>query len=455
MKREIHRSDDPTGSFVALLRALDARDWDAVLARLAPEVHTDYQNLFGSPPETVPADALVAQWREMLTPLDATQHLLGAADVAVDGDSAVLRAPVRGYHFAHEVAGGEQWIVAGQYEARLRRLSGDWQLTHLRLDTHYQFGNASLLERAADRAHPVPTGEGFRCEAARFTSMGERVAGHLYLPIDRTGPVPGVVVLGSWTTVKEQMAGQYASELARRGFAALAFDPRGHGESEGWPRDVESPEHKIEDVKSAAAFLCQHPDVSPARVGALGICAGAGYVAGAAADNAQISALALVAPWLHDAERVREIYGGEEGVERRMEAARQARERFERTGEVEYVPAVSTTDDRAAMFGPFDYYLDADRGAIDAWPNRFAVMAWAGWLEFDPHPFAEHITQPTLMIHSDDAALPAGARSFFRRLHEPKRQHWMSGTQFEFYDRPSTVSEATRNVARHFREYLG
>ena len=72
-----------------------------------------------------------------------------------------------------------------------------------------------------------------KAERVHFTSLGTRVAGVLYRPAEQAGPRPGAVVLGSWTTVKEQMAGTYAQELARRGLVALAFDPRGHGESAG------------------------------------------------------------------------------------------------------------------------------------------------------------------------------------------------------------------------------
>ena len=45
-----------------------------------------------------------------------------------------------------------------------------------------------------------------------------------------------MIVTGTWTTVKEQMAGIYARELANRGLAALAFDFTGWGESGGAPQ---------------------------------------------------------------------------------------------------------------------------------------------------------------------------------------------------------------------------
>ena len=97
-----------------------------------------------------------------------------------------------------------------------------------------------------------------------FESEGSQLAGRLYLPPEYTAGtrVPGIIVTGSWTTVKEQMAGLYAERLAERGFVTLAFDFRHWGASEGLPRQYESPERKIRDIQNAAAFLQSRPEVA-------------------------------------------------------------------------------------------------------------------------------------------------------------------------------------------------
>lgn len=96
-----------------------------------------------------------------------------------------------------------------------------------------------------------------------FKSEGSRLSGNLHIPVDHTPGtrVPAIVVTGSWTTVKEQMAGLYAQRLAERGYVALAFDFRHWGASEGNPRQFESPERKIRDIANAAAFLQSRPSV--------------------------------------------------------------------------------------------------------------------------------------------------------------------------------------------------
>ncbi|PRX97080.1 alpha/beta hydrolase [Allonocardiopsis opalescens] len=287
-------------------------------------------------------------------------------------------------------------------------------------------------------------------EPISFTSESATLVGTLYRPADRTGePLPASAVAGSWTTVKEQMAGRYARGLAERGQAALAFDFRGYGESGGEPRDVESAALKVRDLRSAVAYLAGRDDVDASRLGVLGVCAGAGYAAVAATEEPRIRSLALVAPWLHDARLVREVYGGESGVRERVDAGLAAESRYRETGEVDYVPAVSETDPAAAMYGPITYYLDPRRGRIAAWSNRFAVMAWPEWLGFDPIQAAPHVDVPTLVVHSDDAAVPDGARRFVAQLAGPATAHWTQGTQFDFYDRDATVDAALDLAAPH------
>ncbi|MGK5553641.1 alpha/beta hydrolase [Actinomadura kijaniata] len=286
-----------------------------------------------------------------------------------------------------------------------------------------------------------------------FAGGEATLTGNLFLP-DTGAPAPGIVVAGTWTSVKELMADRYAERLADRGYAALSFDFTGFGESGGEPRDVEDPARKVRDIHHAVTFLASHPSVDAGRLGALGICAAAMYMADNAAHDPRVGSLALVAPWLHDAAVCEDAYGGADAVAQRITLARKARARFEETGEVEYVPVVSATDARAAMPYDIDFYLNPARGGIPAWPNRFAVMAWEGWLTYDSIALAPLITQPTLLVHSEDAAIPDGARRFHAGLAGPRDILWTEGVQFDFYDQDPQVTLAADTVALHFGRTL-
>lgn len=291
-------------------------------------------------------------------------------------------------------------------------------------------------------------------ERVTFPSEGETLVGTLYRPATATGPLPALLVSGAWTTVKEQMPSLYARKLAAHGFIALAWDYRGWGESSGEPRAFESPRMKIRDIHAAAAFLRTAEGVDPERLGAVGVCASAGYMAHAIAQGLPVRSLALIASWLHDPPSAAAFYGGEVGTTKRLAAAAAAEQRFRQTGQVDYVPAYDPSNPDAAMFFELDYYANERRGRIPEWNNRYAVMGWKEWLEFDALSVAPNVRVPTLMVHSDGAALPDNARRFFASLGGPKELYWTEGDHIDFYDEPAHVNRAVRLAAEHLRETL-
>lgn len=103
-----------------------------------------------------------------------------------------------------------------------------------------------------------------------------------------------VVVSHPGGGVKEQTAGLYARKLAENGLIAIAFDRSYQGESTGEPRQLENPYISTEDVSAVVDYLTTLPYVDQNRIGAMGICAGAGYSANAAINDRRIKALGMV-----------------------------------------------------------------------------------------------------------------------------------------------------------------
>lgn len=290
-----------------------------------------------------------------------------------------------------------------------------------------------------------------------FNSDGVGLVGEIYLPASYepgAALLPGVVVTGTWTSVRQQMTQRYAKKLAAEGLAALSFDYRTYGESGGEPRQIESPEWKVRDIVNATEFLMARDEVDGERVGGMAICASVMYMAQAIAQGAPLKAFATSAAWIHDPETVGMMYGGDEGLEQRIDAGWDARQKFEEIGEVDYVPAESPDDENAAMVS-VEFYEREDRGNISEWTNRFAVMQWPEWLTLDGLAPAPDIRMPTVMIHSDGAAFPDNVRRFHAALSGPKTLVWMEGEHTEFYDREPLVTYAARTAASHLRTALG
>lgn len=136
---------------------------------------------------------------------------------------------------------------------------------------------------------------------AQFSVDGQRLYGMLHTP-DAQAPAagwPSVVMLHGFTgnrTESHRNFVLFARYLAGRGVAALRFDFRGSGDSQGDFSEMTAL-REVEDAVAAAAYLRRQPGLDPERVMLLGFSMG-GMVAALAAGTVRPHRLALWAPAL-------------------------------------------------------------------------------------------------------------------------------------------------------------
>ena len=111
--------------------------------------------------------------------------------------------------------------------------------------------------------------------------------GELLLP-GGDGPFPGAVLCHGMGTDHRAMR-PVAQRLVRKGIAALTFDFRGHGKSQGIVDD-----NIAQDVAAALRFLRSHAKVNPRRIGLVGHSFGAWVAILAAAQLKDIRALVSI-----------------------------------------------------------------------------------------------------------------------------------------------------------------
>ncbi|MEL6686555.1 MAG: alpha/beta hydrolase [Pseudomonadota bacterium] len=287
-----------------------------------------------------------------------------------------------------------------------------------------------------------------------FDSAGETLVGDLHLPDNRQGPVPAVAILGPMTFERGQAPSEYARELAKHGFAALAFDPRYRGESGGAPRQWENPDHKVEDLKAAVEALAAQDNIDANRVHILGVCQGGSEALKAAQELPSVRGLATLTSQYRDVEG--DIaWLTEEGYAARLKAGQAAKAKYEATGEIDYIKAVDQTDMNVAMPGEFvwEWYQPwADRGE---WENRYAVMSDADLLPYESLSAAKSIETPWLMIHGDNCFLPDAAKRHFDAIPAgtPKRLIWDETPHLAYYDQPEAIARATQEMVDWFERH--
>lgn len=121
--------------------ALDTRDWEL----LSTCFTDDASYRFAHAGEVAGFAEIAAVCRRSLEPLDASQHLVGAAHVEVDGDVARSRCSFQAQHVRRAAKGGRNYIVAGTYLDELRRTEQGWRIERRELQPVWTEGNPAVL----------------------------------------------------------------------------------------------------------------------------------------------------------------------------------------------------------------------------------------------------------------------------------------------------------------------
>lgn len=297
-----------------------------------------------------------------------------------------------------------------------------------------------------------------------FLSGSDAIAANLYLPpnFDSSRTYPAIVVSHPWGGVKEQTAGLYARSMAEQGFITLAYDASHYGESEGLPRNMEDPSHRVRDIRSAVTFLSNHDHVDADRVGSLGICAGGGYTIDEAQTDLRVRAVATVVAYDMGAAAREGIEGDRISYDERMaqleEIGEQLTEEDSREPLVEQlVPDPQDLPEDAITFHreSADYYL-TDRGSHPNAENRFVVTSIGLHMGYFPFSQVDTISpRPLLLIAGENAETLEFSQNAYDLAEEPRELMVIPGaSHFDLYDRPQYVEPAVERMAGFFREHL-
>ncbi len=300
-----------------------------------------------------------------------------------------------------------------------------------------------------------------------FVSEGDRVAAHLYLPADYEPGTryPGVVLGPPDAGVKEQTVGVYAGKLSERGYAALAFDQRGFGESRGRHPNLLDQYGIAEDVMSGVSFLRTLDVVDPDRVLLLGIASGSACAVMAASFDTRVRAVAMITPHFTDGDEVLERLGGVENTRKSMmTVAAKGRDHFYRTGEDTYFRLVPETPEdieevsasRPLLLQGVEYYLNGGPGDHPNWDNRISVMSMYSILGSSLWHYPQYFdTTPVFIAYGGASSTAWYATRFHDEIRGPKEILRIEGARhFDLYWKPEYVDPAVEGAVDFFRRHV-
>ena len=132
-------------------------------------------------------------------------------------------------------------------------------------------------------------------EDVSFPSGDGRCAAWLYRPQTTDPPV---VILGhGFGGVREARLGAFAERFAEAGFAALVFDYRHFGASEGEPRQLLDVRRQHDDYRAAIAYARGLDGIDPDRIALFGSSFSGGHVQVLGAEDHRLAAVVAQVPF--------------------------------------------------------------------------------------------------------------------------------------------------------------
>ena len=326
----------------------------------------------------------------------------------------------------------------------------------LTYESNNEDGTASKVQLTETRDDYVVT------RKVAFRSHGTLLIGNLFLPVShkKGEQSPGIVFVGPSSSVKEQVGGEYAYRLAKKGFITLAFDHRTFGESDGTPRCTEDILLKSEDIRSAISYICSLEEVNKDRVGAIGICGGGGFLIQIAPGERRVKAFATISGTLSAKKVVEDMPGGSII----LSISNDAMQRHDLSGESTYMrlfakkrPKLSKKKPRQSKFQQeaFEYYvLNSDKHPNwrpDAYLGVFSNIA-----SFDIPRAVKSISHaPVLFITGTEAFTAPLNQRAYDAAEGDKELCWIEGaTHVGLYYQEDYMNQVTEKLNIYFSAKL-
>ncbi|MEE3000181.1 MAG: alpha/beta hydrolase [Pseudomonadota bacterium] len=299
-------------------------------------------------------------------------------------------------------------------------------------------------------------------EDIEFQSDGLKLVGHFYIPENVKPPYPTVVMGGGWCYVKELIQPEYAEHFVKQGIAALAFDYRNLGESEGEPRQHISPWEQIFDIINATTYVTTRKDVDNDRIGVWGISYAGGHVFPIGCMDSRHKLLISVVPMIDGWYNMLRANSNVSLRAHWSHIENDRLERFKSGKDGRIAHSAHPHDEPSTWPAPetwpvFKKFKDTVAPNHEHWTTvRSAELA----MMYDVRPFMQRIIhQPVLMVTSwyDDITMTEHEVPAFNTIPSPRKELVQVGgdaSHMSLYDNPDHVNIVGKACADFAKKYL-
>jgi fermentation-respiration switch protein FrsA (DUF1100 family) len=295
-----------------------------------------------------------------------------------------------------------------------------------------------------------------------FRSGDDTVRGWLYTPDEGGGPFPCIVMAGGWCYVKELVQPHYAELYAEAGLAALLFDYRNFGESDGARRQHIDPDWQVEDYKNAISFAETLEEVDAERIGAWGLSYSGGHVLIVGATDPRVKCIASQIPVIDGYRNMRRVHGtiGFRAFEQLLLDDRRRRFRDGEGGTLPHAAPDPTTEVSTWPFPEtYETFVELKQREAPNYQNLSTIESAELLMSYNVEPFLSRILEtPTLVVvaEKDDLTLWDLEIAAYNRLPTAAKKLVVVGdsTHMTLYSDRSLLEQAAGAARDWFVEHL-
>jgi uncharacterized protein len=287
---------------------------------------------------------------------------------------------------------------------------------------------------------------------------GVTLRGWLYRPETDSGAAPAIVMAHGFSATRHMALAGFAETFCAAGIAALVYDHRHLGDSDGEPRQEVNPWAQSRDYRYALSWLAAQPGIDPDRLAIWGSSFSGGEVLVVGGVDPRVKAVIANVPFagLLDDSPV--------PLDERFAAMRAALEDESGSGPADTteppigpMPVViaSGSDPGGRAFLPqpeSTQWFEAAGGPGSAWQNTFTLRGMRSEPAFVPAVAVPFIAPRALLmvVASGDRVAPAEmALAAYELAGEPKQLELIDGDHFVPYS-----GAAMEHVAGVMRDFL-
>jgi uncharacterized protein len=277
-----------------------------------------------------------------------------------------------------------------------------------------------------------------RKDVAFKAGDGTTLRGWHYTPQGKQGPFPTIVMAHGYSAVKEMYLDRFAEAFAATGMAAVVFDNRNFGASDGEPRQEIDPWQQVRDYRDVITYAETLPETDRAKIGIWGSSYSGGHVLVVAAIDRRVKAVVGQVPLISGHANARRLIRADylAGLHGMFDEDRRTRYNG---GAPAMLPVVA--EDPAAPSAlptpdSWEWFTSTHNSRAPSWRNEVTLRSVEMFLEYEPGAYIGFISPTPLMLVvalGDHLTVADQALAAYERALHPKKLVTLKGGHFDAY----------------------